>query len=393
MKVLYSWLREFIDVTASPGEIAALMSLRGFAVEGIERLADGDSVIDFEVTGNRPDCMSVAGMAREIATAYNLALKSPEPTTNHHPPPTDIEIQIDNPELCPRYVGAVADVTIGPSPAWMQARLTAGGIRPISNIVDITNYVLLELGQPMHAFDHALIGGGQIRIRTARPGEILQTLDDEERTLTPEMLVIADAAEPIALAGVKGGAKSEITGATRVIVFESAHFNAPSVRRTSRAFSLKTDASTRFERGSDPSLPALAMQRAIDAIKRCDAFARHGAADPNFAPRELLEIERVHRLAELEQHVVGDVDDVVDRTHACGVQPRCEPCRRGSDGHVGDRRGIPRAEVGCFQIDGDSAGWLRWQRLRYERLYRKPVCGADLAREPDPVAQIGRAHV
>jgi len=273
MKVPLSWLRDFVDVTASPEEIAALMGVRGFAVEGIESSGD-NAVIDFEVTGNRPDCMSVVGMAREIATAYDLPLRLPPPAsplTTSHQPPADIDIVIDRPALCPRYAGAVADVTIEPSPAWMQARLTAGGVRPISNIVDITNYVLLELGQPMHAFDHALIGGRQIRIRTARPEESLRTLDGEQRTLSPEMLVIADADEPIALAGVKGGAKSEITGATRVIVFESAHFNALSVRRTSRKLGLKTDASLRFERGSDPGLPALAMQRAIELLHQIGA--------------------------------------------------------------------------------------------------------------------------
>jgi phenylalanyl-tRNA synthetase beta chain len=158
----------------------------------------------------------------------------------------------------------------------MQARLTAGGVRPISNIVDITNYVLLELGQPMHAFDHALIGGRQIRVRTARPGERLRTLDDAERTLSPEMLVIADAVEPIALAGVKGGAKSEITAAARTIVFESAHFNALSIRRTSRTLGLKTDASIRFERGSDPALPALAMHRALDLLQQIGAGTARG---------------------------------------------------------------------------------------------------------------------
>jgi phenylalanyl-tRNA synthetase beta chain len=297
MKVLLSWLREFVDVEASAEEIAALMGVRGFAVESIEPfglstgasakagLSTGasakvsDSIIDFEVTANRPDCLSIVGIAREVATAYNLPLRlnlDARPTTIHEPP-SDIDIVIDNPDLCPRYVGAVADVAIGPSPQWMQDRLTAGGVRPISNIVDITNYVLLELGQPMHAFDHALIGGRQIRVRTARAGETLRTLDGEQRALSPETLVIADAAEPIAIAGVKGGAKSEITAATTVIVFESAHFNPLSVRRTSKALGLKTDASTRFERGSDPGLPALAMQRALDLLVQIGAGTPRGA--------------------------------------------------------------------------------------------------------------------
>jgi phenylalanyl-tRNA synthetase beta chain len=293
MKVLLSWLREFVDVSASAEEIAELMSVRGFAVEGIERVGD-DQVIDFEVTGNRPDCMSVVGMAREVATAYNLPLRvnpEPPPSTNHHPP-TDIAITIDASDLCPRYVGAIADVKIAPSPQWLQDRLTAGGVRPISNIVDITNYVMLELGQPMHAFDHAKIGGRHIRIRRAGDGERLRTLDDQDRTLDTTMCVIADASEPIAVGGVKGGALSEITDQTRTIVFEAAHFNQLSVRRTSRKLGLKTDASTRFERGSDPELPAVAMQRALELLQQIGAGTpRGGLIDvypTPFSPRVLV---------------------------------------------------------------------------------------------------------
>jgi phenylalanyl-tRNA synthetase beta chain len=287
MKVLLSWLREFVDVTASADEIAALMGVRGFAVEGIERLGAADAVIDFEVTGNRPDCMSVVGIAREVATAYNLPLKAPGlPAASPGLPgrmaglaegsPAGIDIVIDAPDLCPRYAGAIADVTIGPSPEWMRARLTAGGVRPISNIVDITNYVMLELGQPMHAFDHGKIGGRQIRVRRATPGERLRTLDDEDRTLDGDMLVIADAQEPMAVGGVKGGAGSEIGSATKTIVFEAAHFNPLSVRRTSKRLGLKTDASMRFERGSDPGLPAIAMQRAIDLLHQIGAGTARG---------------------------------------------------------------------------------------------------------------------
>jgi phenylalanyl-tRNA synthetase beta chain len=292
VKVLLSWLRDFVDVPATPEEIAAKMSVRGFAVEGIERLADGDAVIDFEVTGNRPDCMSVSGIAREVATAFGLQVRRPAVSTSlrrqgdgapalhlaslktvEH---GDIDIVIENPELCPRYAGAVADVTIGPSPEWMQSRLRAAGVRPTSNIVDITNYVLIELGQPMHAFDHARIGGGQIRVRRARPGETLLTLDGKHRELSPEMLVIADAERAVAVAGVMGGGDSEVTAETKTIVFESAHFNALSVRRTSKALGLKTEASMRFERGTDPRLPVTAMERACALLEMIGAGAARG---------------------------------------------------------------------------------------------------------------------
>jgi phenylalanyl-tRNA synthetase beta chain len=168
MKVLVSWMRDFVDVAASPEDIAKTMSVRGFAVEGLESIAADDAVIDFEVTGNRPDCMCVMGMAREVATAYDLPMRrlvvkgkdSGEETGSSlrlaslkAVEKADIDVVIEAPDLCPRYAGAVADVTVGPSPAWMQARLKVAGVRPISNIVDVTNYVLLEMGQPMHAFD------------------------------------------------------------------------------------------------------------------------------------------------------------------------------------------------------------------------------------------------
>ena len=301
MKVLLSWLREFVDVPGTAEQIAATMSVRGFAVEGIESLpeftetvtADGtvartpatsaDAVIDFEVTANRPDCLSVAGMAREIATAYGLQVRRPVVggssltlTSLKAVEQSDIDIAIESKELCPRYAGAVADVKVGPSPEWMQARLRAAGVRPISNIVDVTNYVLIELGQPMHAFDITKLGGGKIRVRTAQPGETIRTLDGQTRTLTPEMLVIADAERPVAIAGVMGGADSEVTAETQTIVLESAYFTPHQVRRTSKTLGLKTEASIRFERGTDPRLPVTAMERACALLELVQAGTARG---------------------------------------------------------------------------------------------------------------------
>jgi phenylalanyl-tRNA synthetase beta chain len=283
MKVVVSWLREFVDVPGTPESIAATMSVRGFAVEGIEPIGSDDAVLDFEITANRPDCMSVAGIAREVATAYGLQVRRPAvgasslPLTSLRSVDTgDIGIAIESPDLCPRYAGAVAAVTVGPSPDWMQARLKATGVRPINNVVDVTNYVMLELGQPMHAFDHARLGGGQIRVRTARPGETLRTLDGQMRTLTPDMLVIADAEKAVAVAGVMGGQESEVSSATTTIVLESAYFNPLSVRRTSKTLGLKTEASMRFERGSDPRLPVTAMERACALLERAQAGTPRG---------------------------------------------------------------------------------------------------------------------
>jgi len=301
MKILLSWLREFVDVPGTAEQIATTMSVRGFAVEGVESLPD-DAVIDFEVTANRPDCLSVAGMAREIATAYGLQVRRPVAggsplalmslkSVDHG----DIEIAIENKELCPRYVGAVADVTVGPSPEWMQARLRAAGVRPISNIVDITNYVLLELGQPMHAFDITKLGGGMIKVRTAQPGETLKTLDGQTRTLTPAMLVIADAERAVAIAGVMGGAESEVTDTTTTIVFESAYFTPQQVRRTSKALGLKTEASTRFERGTDPRLPVTAMERACALLGQIQAGTARGTCVDRYPLRLEPTILRLRR--------------------------------------------------------------------------------------------------
>ena len=219
MRLVLSWLREFVDVGASAAEIAETLALRGFEVASIEALDAGDAVIDFEITANRPDCLSVLGLAREVATAFDrpLTLPSPDPgaairlATIPAGVSDRLRVTIEDEELCPRYAAAIAEVTVGPSPAWMAARLHAAGVRPISNIVDITNYVNLEIGQPMHAFDLARLAGPEIRVRRARPGETITTLDDVERPLEPEMLVIADRDRAQGVAGVMGGAASEVS--------------------------------------------------------------------------------------------------------------------------------------------------------------------------------------
>jgi phenylalanyl-tRNA synthetase beta chain len=307
MKVLVSWVRDFVDVIASADEIAKTMSVRGFAVEGLDVLRGGDAVIDFEVTGNRPDCMCVMGMAREIATAFNLPMRRPAIRGPETSSPlnadgkatgpnlrlaslkvvekSDIDVVIENADLCPRYAGAVADVTVGSSPAWMQARLQAAGVRPISNIVDVTNYVLLEMGQPMHAFDFTKLAGAQIRVRTANSGERLKTLDGQMRDLSPDMLAIADAERAVAIAGVMGGAESEVGDATTVIVLESAYFNPLSVRRTSKKLALKTEASMRFERGLDPRLPVTAMERACALLETIGAGKARGTVVDRYPTR------------------------------------------------------------------------------------------------------------
>jgi phenylalanyl-tRNA synthetase beta chain len=309
MRLVLSWLREFVDVTATAEDVASTLALRGFEVASIEPLGGGDAVIDFEVTANRPDALSVIGLAREVATAYELPLALPSSSANAKTLIAEvpvgssdrITVSIDDEELCPRYAAAVADVRVGPSPAWMAARLRAAGIRPIGNIVDITNYVNIELGQPMHAFDLARLAGPEIRVRRARSGEQITTLDGVRRTLEPDMLVIADRDRPQAVGGVMGGADSEVTAATSTVVFESAYFKAASVRRTSKRLGLKTEASSRFERGADIAGQVAALQRAIALMQLIDAGRSSGSIVDCHAnlrqPRRLhLRRERLARL-------------------------------------------------------------------------------------------------
>jgi phenylalanyl-tRNA synthetase beta chain len=296
MKILVSWLRELVDVRATREEIAGMMSVRGFAVESLESRGRDDAVIDFEVTANRPDCLSVMGIAREVATAFTLAPpREPGQASLNRVERSDIEVLIDNPDLCPRFGAAVADVTMGASPDWIQSRLHAAGVRPISNIVDITNYVMLELGQPMHAYDLAKIGGSRIRARTARAGETLRTLDGQMRNLTPEMLIIADAERPIGIGGVMGGADSEVAHETKTIVLEAAYFNQRSVRRTSRQLGLKTEASIRFERGGDPSLQSAAIERACALLEMTGAGKARGTLMDRYPVRVEPAMRRLRR--------------------------------------------------------------------------------------------------
>jgi len=286
MKVLYSWLRDFVDVPDGPTELGRRLSLRGLALEGIEPAPPGDAppgaagvaddaILDFDVTANRPDCLSIVGIAREVATVYGLPLRLPSPTAAGHLRTAALRaverdafsVRIDAPDLCPRYVGAAAEVRVGASPQWLQRRLLAQGVRPISNVVDVTNYVLLELGQPMHAFDHARLADAAIVVRRAAAGEPLTTLDGKARTLSADMLVIADAARATGIGGVMGGADSEVRAATTRVVFESAWFNPRSVRATAKRLGLRTEASMRFERGADPTVQAAAMARACALLE------------------------------------------------------------------------------------------------------------------------------
>lgn len=236
-----------------------------------------DTIVEFEITSNRPDCLSVIGLAREAAATFGktLTVKAPVVAKGNSDINDMLTVEVKNPVLCPRYVArAVTNVKIGPSPLWMRERLRASGVRPINNIVDITNYVMLEYGQPMHAFDVNCVAGKKLVIRNAEPSETLMTLDGTERALSSEMLVIADAERPSAVAGVMGGENSGIHDDTVTVVFESANFLGSSVRLTAKKLGMRTEASSRFEKGLDPTVCRTAADRA------CELAILLGAGEP-----------------------------------------------------------------------------------------------------------------
>jgi phenylalanyl-tRNA synthetase beta chain len=264
--------------------------------EALTTVIPNQAIMEAEVTSNRPDCMGHMGVARELAAGLDRAMKvdfMPAFLGKADPPGRDlIKVFVDDPDLCSRYIGGViTEVKVGPSPRHIQRRLRAAGVRPINNIVDITNYVLLEYAQPLHAFDLAKLSGGEVHVRRAREGEKLLCLDGVERELTPEMLVIADADKPVAIAGVIGGEATAVTDATSSVLLEAATFNGPSVRQTARAFGLRTEASARFEKGLPAELAQAGARRASALIAEHAGGAVHREwADVYAHPQEPVRI-------------------------------------------------------------------------------------------------------
>jgi phenylalanyl-tRNA synthetase beta chain len=301
MKVLYNWLKEFVDLTAAPEELRTRLSLSGTAVEALEQTASGP-LLDAELTSNRADCLGHYGIAREAAVLYGLPLKrvDPHPRESSEQASTATRVQIDSPELCGRYTARVLrGVKVGPSPDWLRQRLEALGQASINNVVDATNYVMIELGHPLHAFDMDLLAEKRIIVRRARAGEKMRTLDGIERALTNEMCVIADATRAVAIAGVMGGGDTEIRSASRNILLESAWFDPISIRRTSKALGLRTEASMRFERGADMEMTEAASRRCAELIQQIGGGeVLAGAVDvyPGRAEAPLIELTRMEFL-------------------------------------------------------------------------------------------------
>ncbi len=282
-----------------------------------EELRDflGDDVLDIELTPNRADCLGIIGIAREVSALTGAPLRLPEvPSLSSDAVANRVKVIVEDSQRCPRYVAGVIDgVKVGPSPAWLQRRLHLAGMRAINNIVDVTNYVMLELGQPLHAFDATSLAEATIRVRRAGTEERMTTLDGVERTLDSEMLVIADAREPVAIAGIMGGLHSEVSDQTKTIVLESANFDPKSVRRTSRTLRLGTEASKRFDKGLDVELPPFAAQRALGLM----AELAGGRIEPG-----LLDVHAGHERPRTIDFRVTDVEALIGQSYGAEVIER-----------------------------------------------------------------------
>jgi len=270
MKIVYNWLKDFVDVTALPDELASRLALSGTNIGSVENGPHG-AVIDAEVSSNRPDCLGHYGIAREVSAVYKLPLKSvsPKPVEGSAKASDAIHVEIESPDLCGRYTARVIrGVKIQPSPPWLRERLEASGVASINNVVDVTNYVMLELGHPLHAFDYDKVRDHRIVVRRAKTGEKMHTLDGIERAFDPGICMIADGdgSRPVGIGGIMGGAETEISFSTKNVLIECAWFDPVAIRRAARFLKLHTEASTRFGRGADPEMADLASRRVAEFI-------------------------------------------------------------------------------------------------------------------------------
>src|SRR5437899_5338859 len=270
MKVVYNWLKDFVDVTAPPEELASRLALSGTNIGGVENGPHG-AVLDAEVGSNRPDCLGHYGIAREVAAIYKLPLKhvSTKPSESAAKASDFVKVDIQAPELCGRFTARVIrNVKLQPSPKWLRDRLEASGVASISNVVDISNYVMLELGHALHTFDYDKVRDQKIVVRSTRPDEKIRTLDGVERRLDPGICMISDGdgSRAVGIGGIMGGAETEISFSTKNVLIECAWFEPVAIRRATRFLKLHTEASTRFGRGADPEMAELASRRCAELI-------------------------------------------------------------------------------------------------------------------------------
>ncbi|MEM1305269.1 MAG: phenylalanine--tRNA ligase subunit beta, partial [Planctomycetota bacterium] len=335
MIVSKEWLTEYVDLSMPLETLTDRLTITGLNLEGIEEVAGPsgtrDLAIDLEVTSNRPDCLGHIGVAREIGVVFDkpLCLKNPQPAVSGGPTVGDVtSVAIEAPELCPRYTARVIKgVKIGPSPDWLQNRLRTLGVAVINNVVDITNYVMMEIGQPLHAFDFGKLAGGKIIVRQAVAGEPFTAINHKEYTLTGDEVVIADAERPVALGGVMGGADTEVTDATVDVLIEAADFAPLAVRGAARRHVLFSPSSYRFERGVDPEGIDWASRRACELILQfaggelCDGVV--DVAQPLEDRKEIkLRFNQIPRLlgVEIADETASKIltDLGCEQTHICG---------------------------------------------------------------------------
>jgi phenylalanyl-tRNA synthetase beta chain len=366
MKILYNWLKELVDVAAPADEVRQRLSAAGVVVDTVEESPAGPR-LDVDLTTNRPDCMGHYGIARELSAIYRVPLKTPQPKLKEIPTKAEsaTRVEIECPDLCGRFTARVIrGVKVQPSPEWLKLRLEALGMNSINNVVDATNYVMLELDHPLHAFDMDTLAGQRIVVRRARAGEKMRTLDGIERTLTPEMCMVCDAEKATGVGGVMGGAETEIGFDTKNVLLECAWFEPVSIRRTARALGLRTEASTRFERGMDPEMADTASRRCAEIIQQlAGGEILSGVVDayPRKPQREKIELTRREILRVMGADVPdADVDGILG---ALGFEP----------GRTDDGRGSKNSLM---------AAWT----------CRRPTWRHDVTREIDLVEEVARHY-
>ncbi len=366
MRISLDWLKEYVKVEVPLPELLDKLTMIGLVVESKEE-KDGDVILDLETYANRPDTLGHLGVAREIAAAYGLTLekKSWGVTELDEGTADIVDIQVMDEVLCPRYCGlAVKDVKVGPSPDWLRRRIEAMGLNPINNIVDVTNYVLFATGQPLHAFDLANLEGGRLVIRRAKRGEVLVDLNGNKLELSPDTLVIADAVKPVALAGVIGGQGSGISDTTRDVVIESACFDPVSVRQTARRLGVSTDASYRFERGSDIGIAPEAARMAASLLSGMGGKVAKSMTDVYPKPRKNKTITlRRQRVVDLLGAPV-EAEFIEKTLPVLGFKVSAQP------------NDIWRVEVPSFRVDVDREADLVEEVARfygYDRIPSEPT--------------------
>lgn len=387
MRVPIDWLKDFVQFDLSADALAEKLTMAGLEVEEVLETPQG-TVLLLYITPNRGDCLSIFGIAREV---YALLGDACEPTPLFwrlnewilQPPPVEpgetaqyARVEVLDPDLCPRYgARVIRGVKIAPSPAKVQSRLLAAGMRPISNIVDATNYVMLELGQPLHAFDLDTLRQQTIIVRRARPGERITTLDEREHALQPDMLMICDAERPVAVAGIMGGAETEVTENTRNILMESAHFNPLSIRRTSRALDLRTESSYRFERFVDPNLVVAAQFRVCELIEEWTGVAPvSGMLDvyPSPYPTRTLHV----RLSRAEQMLGFPIDPSAAEQTLTRLNLKPSRTTEGFETHIPLYRPDLQREIDLIEELGRILG--------YERIPETPPAGTTTQGKDSP---------